>query len=215
MYKISVPISLESISDKFFERDLNKYLDYFERGNVERVFIAVLQPVYTAKIDAVIASEKMKKTIDFFKEHGLEVGVWIGGFGHGSVLSHDAENPPRRNYVKQAGVLGESYEHGYCPLDENFAADYLQVVSAIAKLNPDIIMLDDDYRLNGRPYHMGCFCEKHLEEFYKLIEKKFRGRISKGLYSPVERINTAMHIWIYQKRHLWILRRGLEKQLTV
>lgn len=37
-------------------------------------------------------------------------------------------------------------------------------------MNPDMIMLDDDFRLSSfRSYDMGCFCPLHLKEFYRLI----------------------------------------------
>lgn len=166
---IAVPISLESISDEHFECDLHKYLDYFKRGRIERVFIALLQSMCTSEVDRVISSDKFAKTLSFFKENGLQTGVWIGGFGHGSLLEHAGKEATRRPYTKCAGVLGEAFEYGYCPSDEDFVADYLNAVKMIAEHAPDIIMLDDDFRLNGRAYHMGCFCERHLNEFRKAV----------------------------------------------
>lgn len=82
------------------------------------------------------------------------------------------------------GVIGESFEHGYCPLDEDFVNDYLDVVRCIASYSPDIIMIDDDFRLNGRNYRLGCFCPKHLKAFYNIIgEEVPRNEIEKLMFT--------------------------------
>ena len=119
-----------------------------------------------------------------FKENGFETGVWIGGFGHGGTLSHDGKIEKKRDYQKLTGVMGESFEHGYCPSDESFTADYLETVTRIAKLDPDLIMLDDDFRLNCRHYFLGCFCPYHLNEFYKAVgEEVPREKIEDLIYT--------------------------------
>ncbi len=168
MYTTSVPIALESMRENALEQDLAAYLDYFERGKIKRVFIAALTPLYADSFAEFADSEKLKKSVEFFGRNGLEVGVWLGGFGHGSSLAHDASEGISKNYIKLTGVGGECFEHGYCPSDENFVADYLKYVKKIASLNPDLIMIDDDFRLNLRSYYFGCFCERHLKEFYRL-----------------------------------------------
>lgn len=184
MYKISVPIALDSVSDENTERDLKKYLGYFKKGKIERVFICCLSGIYTKESVRNINSEKFKYAIDFFKENGLEVGVWIGGFGHGSALSHDFSSDLRREYQKLTGVMGESYAHGYCPDDENFSADYIKSVKEISALSPDIIMLDDDFRLNIRSYELGCFCPVHLKKYYELIGEEIpRAKIKERIFS--------------------------------
>ena len=57
MYKISVPIALESISDGDMRGSLEKYLDYFKKGNIERVFVCCLSPVYSDKCEALAEKE--------------------------------------------------------------------------------------------------------------------------------------------------------------
>lgn len=82
------------------------------------------------------------------------------------------------------GVNGESFEHGYCPTDEAFASDYIETVKKAAQLLPDLIMLDDDYRLNARNYYLGCFCSEHLKEFYRLVgEEVPREKIASLMFS--------------------------------
>lgn len=182
MRKISVPIAIQSLSDTELEKDLEKYLDYFKKGKVDRVFITVLPGPYTAQFDDDIRSDKFKRTVQFFKENGFETGVWISCFGHGGTLSHEDKNLAGNNYRKITGVMGETAQNGYCPSDENFTADYTERVKYIAELNPDMIMLDDDFRLNLREgYHMGCFCSGHLKEFYRLTGEEIPREKIEGL----------------------------------
>lgn len=185
MYKISVPIAIQSLRDNALNEDLNKYLEYFKNGNVARVFIALLPGVYQTSIENDISSYKFKKAIEFFKKADIETGVWLGGFGHGSELTHSKDSTGKRaDYQKLTGVGGESFEHGYCPLDEAFEADYLNIIRDIAGLNPDLIMIDDDFRLNLRSYRLGCFCPKHLKEFYKLIGEELpRDKIEEAIFT--------------------------------
>ena len=39
--------------------------------------------------------------------------------------------------------------------------DFPEAMKKLAELKPDMIMLDDDFRINGRTrhYHFGCFCK--------------------------------------------------------
>lgn len=87
---MAVPIAPESIRDNYIEEDLKKYDEYFKKGKVERVFVAALAPMYSKKIDESLESYKFKRTVEFFKEQGMEVGIWISGFGHGGALVHDS-----------------------------------------------------------------------------------------------------------------------------
>lgn len=184
MYKTAIPISIESMQPDL-DKSLNKYLQYCQKGNIERVFIAILQGIYSTSNLADTEPELIKKAIDFFKSNKIETGVWIGGFGHGSILLHDISENKKRDYQKIAGVLGEEFEHGYCPLDEKFTEDYLDLVKRVAKMNPDMIMLDDDFRLSSfRSYDMGCFCPLHLKEFYRLIGEEIpREKIKQLVYT--------------------------------
>lgn len=172
MYRYSVPIAIDSISDEHIQEDLEKYLSDFKRGGIDRVFIALLPGTYTCMFDRDIASPKLKRALEFFKANGLEVGVWIGGFGHGGALAHEAGYELRADYTKMTGALGDAHDFGHCPTDERFTNDYVGNVKRIAELSPDLIMIDDDLRLNGRPYRLGCFCENHLREFYRLTGER-------------------------------------------
>ncbi len=164
MYKLSVPISIDVLT----EETLPLALQTIRQCGAERVFLAILESVYSQEASLYTMPERIEKTIRYFQKNGLEVGIWMNAFGHGSALSYQSEGTDIP-FTPMEGVNGDKYTEGYCPLDENFAAHYSRAVRTVARMRPDMIMLDDDFRLNTRLYYMGCFCPLHLAEFYKRI----------------------------------------------
>lgn len=179
MYKLSVPIGADNLNPEYF----NVYLDEIKKCKAQRVFLAVLNHVLTEESVVNKSPELLESAISFFKGNGIETGVWISALGHGIALTHE-QNKKEDGYTQIHGVMGDSYGYAYCPSDERFAADYAEKVALIAKMKPDIIMLDDDFRLNTRQYYMGCFCPIHLEEYYKRIGERIpREKLEKLIFS--------------------------------
>lgn len=56
-----------------------------------------------------------------------------------------------------------------CPMDPGFMRDFAEGIQVLAQANPDMIMLDDDFRLNPRGYDLGCCCPRHLEAYQRLL----------------------------------------------
>ena len=166
MYVISSPISLRRIN----ERTLPIYLESLKKSGATRVFLCGYGFVYRDNCFGKTNPEELTHYIEYFKNAGLEVGVWIGGFGHGFPLA-----PTDLGFVSQyqqiEGINGQKPEHAICPLDEKFANDYAEGLKHLASFHPDFIMIDDDFRMNsrGRAYYFGCFCPLHLKEFYKRV----------------------------------------------
>ena len=165
MYKLSIPISMITLTDE----NRHIYLDWLQKCGAQRVFLCCIGSVYTP--DSLIHTdpERLRRTIAFFRAAGLEVGIWFNGFGHGSTLSGADPVGNPEGYMPLTGVMGETVAEALCPLDVRFAARYRDAVAKLAALEPDILMLDDDFRLNSRGYYMGCFCPLHLEEYYRRI----------------------------------------------
>ncbi len=181
MYQLSVPISFNTVTSE----TLPVFLESFRRCKVDRVFLGMSEPIYDPGNFIRVNGERAEKIIRYFQDNGLEVGVWIGGFGHGAALTHASNIREENTYTPMEGVYGEQSGHAYCPLDEKFTENYCEIVQKIAAMHPDIIMLDDDYRLNPRPYYMGCFCPLHRKEYYKRIgetipREKLEGLIFTG-----------------------------------
>ena len=166
MKTLSMPINLISLN----EENKEDYLNWLKKCNANRVFLCGLGNIYQDTAFLKTNTQTVKNLIDYFKANGLEVGVWVDGFGHGATLfGADGENP--KSYTQIEGVDGKVSEHAFCPEDENFVKDYTEAIKLLASLSPDLIMLDDDFRINVRSgyYVMGCFCPKHLKIFYSLI----------------------------------------------
>lgn len=54
-----------------------------------------------------------------------------------------------------------SCKHTSCPLDKNFKKYISNLVGRAAALNPEVLMIDDDFRLIG--FRGACICPLHLE----------------------------------------------------
>lgn len=165
MYKLSVPISMRTVND----RTMPIYLEWFQKCRADRVFLCGFGEIFSEESVLYQDSERIRKTITYFQANGLEVGLWVNSFGHGMVLSHDARTVLDKGYTPLEGVMGDTVIEANCPWDEKFAEDYRNAMKKLAELKPDMIMLDDDFRMNVRAYYMGCFCPKHLEDYYRRV----------------------------------------------
>lgn len=116
-------------------------------------------------------AEEQCKNLKLFKDKldklGIPAGVLVQStLGHGRKLNFDF---PFQHYVNLND--GDS-PFVACPSDEDFL-DYIKnQMSIIASYHPKVIMIDDDFRLLGRP-GKGCACPKHLAEFNKLANTDF------------------------------------------
>ncbi len=165
MYKLSVPLVISTIN----EESLPVYLEEFQRAKVDRVFLCNDNSFYVKNNVLDVNPDKLENLIHFFKDNGFEVGVWNCSFGHGNVLYHCDPPEYKMDFTKVKGVDGMTASEAFCPLDENYQKLYYESTKKLAKMGPDIIMFDDDYRLNWKGLTMPCCCDKHLALFYQEI----------------------------------------------
>ena len=165
MYKLSVPVSIQTMNEK----SLPVFTEEFKKAGVERVFLCGLLHFFKKECYIYNEPEKMEYLINYFKEQGFEVGVWEGSFGHGGALNHDKESEYVGSFTRILGVDGKEEQEAFCPLDDKFRQCYYNNVKKLAAMHPDIIMFDDDFRLNTRYYNMGCCCPKHLKMFSESV----------------------------------------------
>ncbi|MBE6647740.1 MAG: hypothetical protein E7611_08940 [Ruminococcaceae bacterium] len=160
MYKISVPV----MNDNINERNRDAYLAEIRRFDAQRVFLAIgTYPRDAKKREVVMA--RLKENCRFFKENGIEVGVWFWTFNVGK----------SSEYTKMMTIDGSEISSFACPTDErfvDFAADW---VSEVAGSGVDMIMFDDDFRYGFQGDQPGCLCENHIAEINKITgEEKTR-----------------------------------------
>ncbi len=174
MYKIAVPVSIGS----FNEESYPIFLEEFKKAGVGRVFVCGLNPPTQTNFEFYNSAEKGAYYIDKLKKDGFEVGIWMGSIGHGSTLSHESgEIRLVQNFDLIKDSNGDVKSGVFCPASEKFLRHFEKVVTLIGKLNPDIIMFDDDFRLNFRgSLYTACCCDDHLrlfaEKFGKFIPRE-------------------------------------------
>ena len=167
--KVSVPLNIKTLN----EESLPEYYRQIQAVGAERVYICSLSQIACEGDTVRQNPEPLRRAISYFKERGIEVGVWLSTLGHGRALYSDAESSELGAYQPILGLDGKSTPYGLCPLGEKFVADYTAGLKLVASLGPDFIMLDDDLRFNrGSLYYMGCFCEKHLEIYQNKLGRK-------------------------------------------
>lgn len=165
MYKLSIPLSLKILT----EESLPIFLEEFRKAKVERIFLFGVGSVYQKDCALFTGQTPLAHYISYFQEKGFEVGVWMGAFGHGDVLVHASKKEYFAEFTKIKGVDGKTVDEGFCPLDEKLQVRFCDAVKIVASMHPDMIMWDDDFRLNVRAYNMGCCCDKHLKLFYDAV----------------------------------------------
>lgn len=167
---LSIPI-INSMSTAETRKN---YLELFHKAEADRIFLFVDNPFGDReKLDAAIA--QLKENMAFYthptRENcknltGLEIGVWIGGLGHGGALAHE-KAAKSGSYTKIRGLSngGESGD-SFCPLDPEYRKMYIDFVTEIAGAGAPLIMIDDDLRLAFHgPAVLGCACERHMALF--------------------------------------------------
>lgn len=79
-----------------------------------------------------------------------------------------------QNFTTMVDYKGNSAKAVACPLDSNFTQYISNIYKEYAKIDFNTIWIEDDFRLhNHSPLQWGgCFCEKHMELFSKLANKK-------------------------------------------
>ena len=174
MYTLSVPIMNASVNGN--TRDA--YLKLLRSAKADRVFLC-----YTSPKDLTDLAEN----IAFFTENGLETGVWIGEtIGHGAPLNYTLESqiPEGTTHLKDTDGRENPFTH--CPLDPVFIESEKRLFRKLAETHPDIILLDDDFRLSAHgDLRIGCACERHLELLKKECKKDVAPEDLKDLFRKI------------------------------
>ena len=95
-------------------------------------------------------------------EMGLPAGILVQcTIGHGYPLN--APSPFRKYVCLNNGTV----EHICCPSDEDFCDHMRESMRTLAETHPDMILVDDDFRLIFRAGN-GCACPWHMQRFHEL-----------------------------------------------
>lgn len=161
MYKVTVPTI---ITNGHFNKE--KTLDELKRCGAERVALA-LDRELEYSFSSPENLKLLKELVKYYHDNGFEVLVWLGEtFGHSGVKQND-----KGKYTGMRTVDGDTITV-FCPLDENFKTDFCKWIKDVAKCEPDMIMLDDDFRLGFREGYLGCCCDNHMQRINKKIDEE-------------------------------------------
>ncbi len=161
MYKITVPTI---VTNGHFNKE--KTLSELKRCGAHRVALAIDREIdytFSAPENLNLIEELTK----YYKKNGFETLIWLG-----ETLGHSGgpvTNRMKYTYVRPLGAQEDI--NALCPMDESFIADFSDWVKSIAACGPDMIMLDDDFRL-GIKGGIGCCCDLHLHALEKDLGEK-------------------------------------------
>lgn len=156
MYKISVPIMNATVH----EGNREQYVELFQKAGATRVFLALAENVIP---------ENLKENIQFFQRNGFEVGVWFNTTGHGFVFDHLLVQEEEPEFQQMVNIKGQTVHQANCPLGEKFLAFISNFVAEVAKLGPDLVMLDDDFRVSQHGPDFCCACPLHLKRMSEIL----------------------------------------------
>ncbi|MBR6604040.1 MAG: hypothetical protein IKK94_08505 [Clostridia bacterium] len=132
------------------------------------LFNMTLVPEGNPPVDKASAfCEKYRLFQDKLHAMGLKCGILVqASIGHGYALAADFP------FEHTINLTNGARNNIVCPYDENFREHFKKVMSRLASEHPDVIMVDDDFRL----YHTsgkGCTCPLHLAQFNKRAGTSF------------------------------------------
>lgn len=158
---LSIPI----INNCSNDTNRHIFLAELKRANADRVFLFTNTRFASAEVRAG-EMQLLSENIRYYKENGLEVGIWVQGFGHGGALAHETKLLTA-DYTRIVGLgNGGTSDDSFCPADPGYFKAFADEVCDVARAGARMIMIDDDLRLalHG-PVGLGCACERHLAMF--------------------------------------------------
>ena len=166
-YFYSLPVITTKITDSTREATLEE----IRRAGVDRLFLCV-GTVNDENLPIFIDS--LSDNIPYFRSKGYEIGIWINSCGHGGALVQDDPNMKiSGKYTLIRDTDGKTQDGNYCVSDPDFIADMARYTAELAKTGPDIIMLDDDLRLDCRGVGVCCSCRYHRQMLEKTLGRSF------------------------------------------
>ena len=167
MRKQSAPVLIDHLN----EENIADWVSELKACGMDRVFLCGIGEFYSSEESINRRLEKCVRVKPILEDAGIEVGVWINGFGHGIAdITLTDEDGQYQGFVGEDGTTPGAC---FCPSDEGVKRDYAAFVTKIAKtVKPTVLMIDDDFRMGQRGYSLGCFCPNHIADISKRLGEK-------------------------------------------
>ena len=172
MYELSVPVMVTAPT--FNQEAVLKDLRLV---GAKRVLLAIPFLNHDSSVMESYYSA-LQTAISFFRENGVETGVWFWTFRFETKEAHFTV------MVNSQGEKCHTSTAKYCPFDEGYLTFMENHVKRLAQLKPDLILFDDDFAFGFTSMHApACYCDLHrarmaeilgeevppAEELYKLM----------------------------------------------
>jgi len=152
--KVSVPIYIPAnsqVSDNLKPRLIEL--------NAKQVILCLgFQKDISSAKNALVSIKSYAEKISFW---GYEVAIWV--------RTLDVLEKP--SYKKLTDFNGKTLNSWKCPLCMEFREDYLSLITEVAKIGIETIILEDDFRLQNTTMNAACFCDEHLKLYSQILKK--------------------------------------------
>lgn len=136
-----------------------QFLSLLRQAETDTVFlVAEPEPFFRPSLRPA-HMKNLCDNVRFFREAGLEVGIWTHGLGYGGTLPPDAD-PAFSGMTRIRSVCDRELDEAFCPTDPQFLSWYGAWFSALCSCGASLVMVDDDLFQSVRP-GLGCFCKNH------------------------------------------------------
>ncbi len=164
MYKICIPIENNHYDPKAKESLVRE----LKRANPDLVYLVFSRVLCN---DAMLReiTNLYQENKKFLEDNGFRIGAWLAPtIGYGS--EHWGDNGAQKKFTLIQSIDGSLAKSGFCPLDDHFVAEFLKLITTIAKTGVKDILFEDEFTLTGgQAVLLGCCCEKHREEYCRMI----------------------------------------------
>jgi len=169
VYKISIPAS--AANKNVNKEELYKIL--IEAGATRMFWSMGIISLKKEKLQAEL--DFLREVVPYFQERGIEVGIWFWTFWRNELTEEYLEDCMQVKFSGAKRIVETTLKNnsGFCcPASKRFVDEAMEVITAIAEINPDIMMFDDDYRFGNLGGYSGCYCKHHI----KMVSEKL-GRV--------------------------------------
>ncbi len=154
------------IHEDRWESQLQDIIMLCRYADIEEIFVKeqchqILMSCFPLEVHRRMAKIYNKMRIEL-NQHGIKFSINIATIvGHCDARLSEDMTLPYTKFVDSTLMPNEST---YCIMDQGWQAYAKEVVRIYAKTNPEIIMIDDDFRSINHSGYLGCFCPLHVAE---------------------------------------------------
>lgn len=136
-------------------------------AETDTVFLATEQEPFFRTELREECLKNLRENVRFFRDKGLEVGIWTRGFGFGTPVPQNAD-PAFNDMTRLRSIAGREADDAFCPTDPVYRKWYGEWFAALCSCGATTVMIDDDLCQSVRP-GLGCFCKRHKNLLAKTL----------------------------------------------